>query len=37
VARGASDQQVLALAETDLDKRRGSVLVRSGKGGKGGP
>jgi site-specific recombinase XerD len=34
VARRASLQEALALAEHDLDPRRGSVLVRRGKGGR---
>jgi integrase len=31
---GLRISETLALAETDLDSRRGAVLVRSGKGGK---
>jgi hypothetical protein len=31
---GLRVQKALALAEHDLDQRRGSVLVRSGKGGR---
>ena len=31
---GLRVSEALALAETDLDRRRGAVLVRSGKGGK---
>ena len=31
---GLRISEALALAETDLDGRRGAVLVRSGKGGK---
>jgi site-specific recombinase XerD len=31
---GLRIQEALALAEPDLDERRGSLLVRSGKGGR---
>jgi integrase len=31
---GLRIQEALALAEQDLDKRRGSLLVRKGKGGR---
>jgi site-specific recombinase XerD len=34
VARWTADQRSLTLAETDLEPRRGSILVRQGKGGK---
>jgi hypothetical protein len=34
VARGAAHPRALALSESDLDRRRGSLLVRRGKGGR---
>jgi integrase/recombinase XerD len=34
VARGVADSEALALTEASLDPRRGSVLVRRGKGGR---
>jgi integrase len=34
VARRSAIQEALALAEPDLDYRRGSLLVRRGKGGR---
>jgi len=34
VARRLADSEALALTETDLDARTGSVLIRCGKGGK---
>jgi integrase len=34
VARGVRIQEALALAEADLDHRRGALLLRRGKGGR---